>query len=133
MIIALLRVTGSAFESRRKAIEPSPWPCAPEVITNQGAALAAVHEHSRETVTLTALVPPLAANDRGVASKLGWQRAAVADGAVTLVDVDPPQAATSVLTLNAMDARRIAGSCGTARYGCISVASRGGANRTRVH
>ena len=123
---APLRLTGSGLESRRNAIVPSPWPCAPDVIASHAAALAALHEHSRGTVTLIVLVPPLAPNDRGVASKLGWQRAALADGAVTLVDVEPPQAAASMLTVNAINGPRIAGIRATAREQCISVASRDG-------
>jgi len=68
------------------------------VIDSQPAVLDADHAHSRETLTAIEFVPPSGLIVRGDASKLGWQRADVADdGAVTLVEVDPPHAATSAV------------------------------------
>jgi hypothetical protein len=43
----------------------------------------------------TVLTPPSGPKDRGDASKLGWQRVLAADGAVTLVVVEPPHATAS--------------------------------------
>jgi hypothetical protein len=61
-------------------------------MTTHAAALDADHEHSRETLTATELVPPLGSNDRGEPSKLGWHRAAVGVGEVTLTAAEPPHA-----------------------------------------
>jgi hypothetical protein len=62
--IAPARVSGSGLLSTRKPIVPSPCPLDPDVITTHGDADAAVHEHSRETLTATLPVPPEAANER---------------------------------------------------------------------
>jgi hypothetical protein len=62
--------------------------------------LAADHAHSRDTLTARELVPPSGPTERGDASKLGWQRAVGEDGDVTLVEVDPPHAATSAAKPN---------------------------------
>jgi hypothetical protein len=51
-------LTGSLFAWTRYAIEPSPWPSRPEVISIQVAVLAADQAHSRERLTATVPVPP---------------------------------------------------------------------------
>jgi len=51
-------VDGSAFAETRYAIDPSPWPFPPPVMAIQLASLAAVHVHSRETLTETVPAPP---------------------------------------------------------------------------
>jgi hypothetical protein len=85
----------------RNAIVPSPCPCDPEVMTTHDAALDADHEHSREMLTATELVPPLGPNDRGELSKLGWQRVAEDVGDVTLIAADPPHADAAATSPNA--------------------------------
>jgi hypothetical protein len=105
MMSALVRPTGSGLRSTRNAIVPSPCPADPPVIAIQPAALDADHEHSRETLTGNALVPPSEPNDRGDASKLGWQRSELVDGAVTLVDAEPPHAVDRAATPTATTIR----------------------------
>src|SRR5262245_40825314 len=104
----LRRLTGSGLRSTRNAIVPSPCPCAPDVITTQGASDDADQEHSRGTVTPTVLLPPSALNDRfDEPSKLGWHRPAAPDGAVMLVVVELPQAATSAQHIAATTRRSV--------------------------
>lgn len=74
-------------------------------MASQPAVLDADQEHSRETLTLIELVPPSGPKVRGVASKLGWHRAAADVGAVTLVDVEPPQPEAMPATANARNKR----------------------------
>jgi hypothetical protein len=94
-MIAPVRPTGSGLRSTRNETAPSPCPPDPPVIATHGAALDAVHEHSRATETDSELVPPSGPNVRGAGSKLGWHRAFdVGDeGAVRFVEPPHPSAA----------------------------------------
>lgn len=112
MVTAPLRETGSGLLATRNVMVPSPCPCAPEVIATHSAPDAADHGHSLATVTAIELAPPSGPNERGEASKLGWQRPSAVEGAVTLVVADPPQAATQIERSNAIEKRsRATGFC----------------------
>ena len=51
------RIDGSGFALTRYATDPLPWPDAPEVMTSQGASVAALHVQSR--LVSTASVPDM--------------------------------------------------------------------------
>ncbi len=70
-------------------------------------SVAADHEHSRATVTATLLVPPSALNDRATASKLGWHLESTDAGAVTLVFVELPHAASTEATAATADCKKM--------------------------
>jgi hypothetical protein len=66
------------------------------VTVTKGDWLAAVHAHSRDTVTFTVPVPPEAGNDDVALLTVAWHR--TPPGAVTFIDVDAslPHAAATV-------------------------------------
>ena len=97
IVSAPCRTVGSRLAAMSNVTVPSPWPCAPAVIATQPTPDDADHVHSLATVTAIEPVPPSAANERGVASKLSWQRVELEEGEVTLVVADPPHAAISTL------------------------------------
>jgi endonuclease/exonuclease/phosphatase family metal-dependent hydrolase len=105
MASALARETGSGLRSTRNATVPSPCPCDPPVIAIQPAVADADQEHSLDTLTVSELVPPSGPNERGAVSKLGWQRAGVDDGAVTLVADEPPHADANAASPNSVTSR----------------------------
>lgn len=70
---------------------PSPCPSTAEVIAIQFACEVARQEHSRATATDTVPVPPVAAKVETDEVTFGSHREE-ADGPVTLVDVELPQA-----------------------------------------
>lgn len=97
------------------------------MIVTHVATDAADQEHSRGTVTATLPVPPVALNDRGDASKLGWHRAGSVEGLVTLVLVELPHAgATHAATTAAMPKLALM-SRRTTDEPCITTASPSGA------
>ena len=102
------------------------------MITTHGDAEAAVHEHSRDTVTATVPLPPLAANDRADPSKLGWQRPGVLEGVVMLVLAELPHPASAAHAA-AMVTEAIVWKVarGTTAAHCISSASAAAAKPTR--
>src|SRR5690349_21857399 len=108
MAITLFRVSGSAFCATRYATVPSPWPSFPEVISSHGAWDAADQLHSRATPTAICPVPPVGPEFEAEPEIAGWQRVAVGDVTVTLVDAELPQPASTNAALAANSRGRIA-------------------------
>ena len=91
-VIAPWRVTGSLFAATRNDTVPSPCPSVADVVVIHDACDAACQEHSRATPIDTVPAPP---SDPKVATgvlTVTSQRDDDAEGLVTVVDVELPQA-----------------------------------------
>jgi endonuclease/exonuclease/phosphatase family metal-dependent hydrolase len=92
-------VTGSAFASTRYATLPSPCPSFADVIAIHEAVLAADHEHSRATPTVSVPVPPAVPKLGEELVTVIWQRDAV--GPETFVTAELPHAAARMAAMDA--------------------------------
>jgi hypothetical protein len=89
--IVVRRLLGVVFAATRYAIDPSPWPFDPDVITIHGAVFEAAHAQSRSELTVSVPAPPAAGTVSSELVTVTPQRVVV--GAVTDVFEEVQEAA----------------------------------------